>query len=263
MLSYPQIDPVAIQLGPLKVHWYGLMYLLGFYGFWWLGTRRARLAHVHWQSEQISDLLFFGVMGVVLGGRIGYTLFYNLPGFVADPLMILRIWEGGMSFHGGLLGVVVATALYARKAGRPLGEVLDFAAVLTPFGLMTGRIGNFINAELWGAPTDLPWGMVFPGAGPEPRHPSMLYEAALEGAVMLAVLLWFARKPRPMLAASGLFLALYGVFRGLVEMVRVPDAHIGYLAWGWVTMGHLLSLPMILAGVGMLVWAYRFGNRGK
>lgn len=261
MIPYPEIDPVAVQIGPLAIHWYGLMYLLGFYGAWWIGTRRTRLAHVHWQRDDVGDLLFYIVMGVVLGGRIGYTLFYNLPGFLADPLMILRIWEGGMSFHGGLLGVVAAEFLFARKTGRHVFDVADFTAVLIPFGLLTGRIGNFINAELWGAPTDLPWGMVFPNAGPEPRHPSMLYEALLEGAVLLAVLLLFARKPRPALAASGLFLLLYGIFRSLVELVRVPDAHIGYLAWGWVTMGQVLSLPMIAVGAGMLVWAYRFQNK--
>ena len=260
MLKHPGFDPVAISLGPLKVHWYGLMYLVGFYGSWWIGVLRTRLAHVHWSREDVGDLLFYIVLGVVLGGRIGYTLFYNFSGFIADPLVILRIWEGGMSFHGGLLGVVVAEFAFARKTGRHVFDVADFTAVLVPFGLLTGRIGNFINGELWGAPTDLPWGMVFPAAGPEPRHPSMLYEAFLEGAVLLAVLLGFARKPRPPLAASGLFLLLYGIFRSLIEFIRTPDAHIGYLAWGWVTMGQVLSLPMILAGAGMLVWAYRFGR---
>lgn len=257
MLTHPNIDPVAISLGPLQVHWYGLMYLLGFYGAWWLGVRRTRLAHVRWHQDEVGDLLFYIVLGVILGGRIGYTVFYNFSGFLADPLTLLRIWEGGMSFHGGLLGVVVAEFLFARKSGKHVFDVADFTAVLVPFGLLTGRIGNFINGELWGAPTSLPWGMVFRDGGPEPRHPSMLYEAFLEGAVLLAVLLWFARKPRPALAASGLFLVGYGVFRSLVELVRVPDAHIGYLAFGWVTMGQVLSLPMILIGAGMLIWAYR------
>lgn len=257
MLTHPNIDPVAISLGPLQVHWYGLMYLLGFYGAWWLGVRRTRYAHVRWHQDEVGDLLFYIVLGVILGGRIGYTVFYNFSGFLADPLTLLRIWEGGMSFHGGLLGVVAAEFLFARKSGKHVFDVADFTAVLVPFGLLTGRIGNFINGELWGAPTSLPWGMVFRDGGPEPRHPSMLYEAFLEGAVLLAVLLWFARKPRPALAASGLFLVGYGVFRSLVELVRVPDAHIGYLAFGWVTMGQVLSLPMILIGAGMLIWAYR------
>ena len=257
MLTHPNIDPVAISLGPLQVHWYGLMYLLGFYGAWWLGVRRTRLKHVRWHQDEVGDLLFYIVLGVILGGRIGYTVFYNFSGFLADPLTLLRIWEGGMSFHGGLLGVVVAEFLFARKTGKHVFDVADFTAVLVPFGLLTGRIGNFINGELWGAPTSLPWGMVFRDGGPEPRHPSMLYEAFLEGAVLLVLLLWFARKPRPALAASGLVLVGYGLFRSLVELVRVPDAHIGYLAFGWVTMGQVLSLPMILIGCGMLIWAYR------
>lgn len=263
MLQHPNFDPVAISLGPLQVHWYGLMYLIGFYGCWWLGVRRTRLGHVHWKQNEVGELLFYIVMGVILGGRLGYTVFYNFSGFAADPLVILRIWEGGMSFHGGLIGVVVAEFLFARRTGRHVFDVADFTAVLVPFGLLTGRIGNFINGELWGAPTDMPWGMVFPGAGPEPRHPSMLYEAILEGAVLLAVLLWFARRPRPALAASGLFLLLYGVFRSLVELVRVPDAHIGYLAGGWLTMGQVLSLPMIIAGAAMLGWAYSSANKER
>lgn len=259
MLNYPNIDPVALQLGPLKIHWYGLSYLIGFYGAWWIALRRTRLAHVNWTKDEVSDLLFYAVMGIILGGRLGYTLFYNFSGWLADPLVLLRIWEGGMSFHGGLIGVVTAIILFARKTGRPIHEVGDFTVVVVPFGLMTGRIGNFINGELWGGPSDLPWAMVFPGAGPEARHPSMLYEAFLEGAVLLAILLWFSSKPRPALAVSGVFLFGYGLFRSLVETVRVPDEHIGYLAWDWLTMGQLLSLPMMLAGAAMLAWGY-FGG---
>lgn len=258
MLVHPNFDPVALRLGPLAVHWYGLMYLLGFWGSWWLGTRRAQLQHINWPKDRVTDLLFYIVMGVILGGRIGYTLFYNLPTFLADPLVILRMWEGGMSFHGGLIGVIVAFFLFARHTQLNVFDIADFAAPLIPFGLFTGRIGNFINGELWGAPTSLPWGMVFAHAGPEPRHPSMLYEAGLEGLALLAILWWFGKKPRPRMAVSGLFVVLYALFRTLVEFVRLPDAHIGYLfGTNWITMGMTLSVPMWLLGFFMLGWAYR------
>ncbi|HEX4872448.1 MAG TPA: prolipoprotein diacylglyceryl transferase [Nevskiaceae bacterium] len=258
MLEHPGFSPVALALGPVKIHWYGLMYLLGFYGFWWLSLRRGRHSRPPFGATAVSDLLFFGVVGVILGGRLGYTFFYNFNGFLADPVVILKIWEGGMSFHGGLLGVLVAMALYARSRRLSFFEVTDFIAPAVPFGLFTGRLGNFINQELWGAPTTLPWGMVFPN-DPEglPRHPSMLYEAGLEGLLLLAILLWFGARPRPRMAVSGLFLLLYGVFRSLVEFVRLPDAHIGYLAGDWLTMGHLLCLPMILGGLLLLGLAYR------
>jgi phosphatidylglycerol---prolipoprotein diacylglyceryl transferase len=258
MLTHPNFDPVALQLGPVAIHWYGLMYLIGFAGCWWLATRRTRLAHVNWTQEQVGDLLFYVALGVILGGRVGYTLFYNFSGFLKDPLVLLRIWEGGMSFHGGLLGVLVALWLFGRRHGLGFVDVGDFATPVIPFGLLTGRIGNFINGELWGKPTDLPWGMVFAHAPTaDPRHPSMLYEAFLEGAVLLAAMLWFARRPRPWMAVSALFLLLYGVFRIAVEFVRLPDAHIGYLAGGWLTMGMVLTAPMVVAGALMLAWAYR------
>lgn len=258
MLIHPDFDPVALNLGPVQVHWYGLMYLIGFYGVWYLGVRRGKAAHMPFSAQAMSDLLFFAALGVILGGRVGYTLFYNLPGFLADPVEIFRIWKGGMSFHGGLIGVIVAGWLYARSRKLPFFHVMDLAAVISPFGLLMGRIGNFINAELWGAPSSLPWAMVFAN-DPErlPRHPSMLYEAFLEGLVMLVILWWFSSRPRPPMALSGLFLVLYGTFRGLVELVRVPDAHIGYLAWGWLTMGQLLCLPMLLTGGLLLILAYR------
>ena len=257
MLVHPNFDPIAIKLGPVAIHWYGLMYLVGFAGSWWLGTKRAQLPHYQWPTERVGDLLFYVALGVILGGRLGYTFFYNFNGFLADPLVLLRIWEGGMSFHGGLLGVVVAYLLYARNFKLDPFVVGDFAAPLIPFGLLTGRIGNFINGELWGKPTDLPWGMVFAHAPTaEPRHPSMLYEAFLEGVVLLAVLWWFGLKPRPRMAVAGLFLLLYGMFRFAVEFVRLPDAHIGYLAFGWLTMGQVLSTPMVLAGALMLALAY-------
>jgi phosphatidylglycerol:prolipoprotein diacylglycerol transferase len=257
MIQYPQIDPVAVALGPLKVHWYGLMYLLGFWAGWWLSLRRGRRDFTPFSSQALSDLLFFIVLGVILGGRIGYTFFYNLPNFLDNPLVIFRIWEGGMSFHGGLLGVVIALGWYARSRKLSFFYVADFIVPVIPVGLLTGRIGNFINAELWGAPTTLPWAMVFP-TDPQrlPRHPSMLYEAFLEGLVLLCVMLWFSRKPRPPMAVSGLFLVLYGSFRWAVEFVRVPDVQIGYLAFGWLTMGQVLCIPMLAAGALMLGLAY-------
>jgi phosphatidylglycerol:prolipoprotein diacylglycerol transferase len=261
MLTYPDIDPVAVSLGPVAIHWYGLMYLIGFVGGWWLGVVRARRPESGWQTSEIGDLLFYVALGVILGGRVGYILFYNFGLFLDDPLMLLRVWQGGMSFHGGLLGVLLAMWLYGRKTGRSFFQVTDFMAPFVPIGLGAGRIGNFINGELWGAPTDLPWGMVFPFVDDQPRHPSMLYEALLEGLVLFVVLWLYSSKPRPTRAVSGMFLLGYGVFRFGVEFVREPDAHIGYLAMQWLTMGHLLSAPMIVFGVLLLALAYR--KRGE
>lgn len=255
MLNYPRIDPVAVKLGPLKIHWYGLMYLFGFLGAWFLARKRA--PRHGWKNEEIEDLLFYSALGVVIGGRTGYMLFYNLPQLLSNPLSYFYIWEGGMSFHGGLLGVLAAMWLFGRKHTHPFWEVTDFIAPLVPIGLFFGRIGNFINAELWGKVTDLPWAMAFPGGGPLPRHPSQLYEATLEGLVLFTVLWFFSAKPRPRMAVSGLFLLLYGVFRFLVEFVRLPDPQLGYLAFDWVTMGQVLSLPMILVGASLIWLAYR------
>ena len=257
MLIYPDISPVAISVGPLEVHWYGLMYLVGFMGGWWLGRLRTRRPGTGWRAVEIGDLVFYAALGVVLGGRIGYTLVYNFSGFLADPLVLLRIWQGGMSFHGGLVGVLFAMWLYARRTGRTFFHVTDYIAPLIPVGLGAGRIGNFINGELWGRPTDLPWGMVFTFVDAQPRHPSMLYEALLEGVVLFVILWVYSIRPRPTMAVSGLFLLCYGVFRFLVEFVRQPDAQIGYLAFDWLTMGHLLSLPMIVLGAAFLAYAYR------
>ena len=263
MLIHPDIDPVALHLGPLAVRWYGITYLLGFWGFWWLSVRAAKRPWINWPAERVSDLLFYGVLGVILGGRIGYTFFYNVDEaghllFLKDPLVIFRIWEGGMSFHGGLLGVLVAMLVYARQNGLGYWEVTDFIAPAVPFGLMSGRIGNFINGELWGAPTTLPWGMVFQHAPDHlPRHPSMLYEAGLEGLTMLLILQWFSAKQRPRMAISGLFLLLYGTFRFAVEFVREPDIQLGHLyGSSWFTMGMQLCVPMLLAGLGLLTLAY-------
>lgn len=254
MLTYPNIDPVAISLGPLKIYWYGMMYVIGISAAWWLAKRRKN--EIGFSVQQIEDLIFYAAIGVILGGRLGYTFFYNLPAFINDPLILFRVWEGGMSFHGGMLGVFLALAWYGHKLKINFFTLTDFIAPLVPLGLGAGRIGNFINAELWGKVTDAPWAMIFPGAGPLPRHPSMLYEAMLEGVVLFIALNIFILKPRPRKAVSGLFLLLYGCFRFAVEFVRTPDAHIGYLAYDWVTMGHILSFPMILIGLALLIWAY-------
>ena len=264
MLTYPHIDPVAIELGPLKIHWYGIMYLIGFAAVWWLGTRRARRSE-EWREEEISDLVFYGVVGTLIGGRLGYMLFYDLSAVFHDPLQIFKVWQGGMSFHGGLIGVIVAQWLFARRYHKTFFQVTDFLAPLVPIGLGAGRIGNFINGELWGRVTDVPWAMVFPDprAGGLPRHPSQLYEALLEGVVLFLILWFFSRRARPRMVVSGLFLACYGAFRFFIEFYRLPDAQLGYLAFGWLTMGQVLSTPMVLAGAGLMLWGYNRHARGN
>jgi phosphatidylglycerol:prolipoprotein diacylglycerol transferase len=260
MLRYPNIDPIAVNLGPLHVHWYGVMYLLGFAAAWWLGRYRAARPGSSWKAVDVDDFLFYIMLGVILGGRVGYVLFYGLPLWRADWLYPLKIWQGGMSFHGGLLGVLVASAVFARQRGRVIGDVFDFAAPLPGLGLFFGRLGNFINGELWGRPTDVPWAMLVPdpnGGPPIARHPSQLYEATLEGLVLFTIVWLFTMRPRPRYAPSGVFLVCYSLARMLVEFVREPDVGIGYLAFGWLTMGQLLSLPMLLAGIALLLIAYR------
>lgn len=260
MLSYPQIDPILVQLGPLAVRWYGLMYLLGFLCGYWIIRRLAVLRQLPLDAEGISDLLFYAVIGVILGGRMGYVLFYN-PGFYLEhPQQVVAIWEGGMSFHGGFLGVFLVILFFCRKRNLPLLLTADIVATAATLGLGFGRIGNFINAELWGRVTDLPWGMVFPTGGPLPRHPSQLYEALLEG-LLLFVILWTLHrfKARPGVPASVFFLG-YGVFRFGVEFVRQPDVHLGFL-WGGATMGQLLSLPMVAVGVVGLTLVLRRKER--
>lgn len=257
MIIHPNFDPVAIHLGPLDVHWYGLMYVFGFLGVYLLGNYRvkhfASTIRGKWNSDQISDLIFYGALGAVLGGRLGYVLFYKPAEYLANPIDILMVNQGGMSFHGGLLGVILAITILARKTNRTLYDIGDFIAPLAPIGLFFGRMGNFINQELWGKPTDLPWGMVFTTADSSPRHPSMLYEALLEGILLLIVLNIFARKPRAAGVLSGIFLIGYALSRMAVEFVRVPDAHLNYLLFDWVTMGHLLSLPMLALGAFLVM----------
>lgn len=254
MLTFPEIDPVALSLGPLKVRWYGLMYLIGFVGGWWFLRVRVRQLKLDWSEDQVSDLLFYSALGVVLGGRVGYVLFYNFDTFLTDPLMLLRVWEGGMSFHGGLLGVLAAMLWYGRSAQRRFFELTDLIAPVVPIGLGAGRLGNFINGELWGKATDMPWAFMVEGI---PRHPTQLYELLLEGVVMFTVLMWYGRKPRPLMAVSGLFAMMYAVFRGIVELWRLPDAHIGYLDGHWITMGMVLSLPLFAVGFALWHLAHR------
>lgn len=254
MLTYPGFNPIAFELGPVKVHWYGIMYLLGFAGAWWLARRRAAQPNSTWTPADVDDLIFFDMLGVILGGRIGYVLFYGMKFWAGDPWYPLKIWEGGMSFHGGMLGVIAAMSLFAWRRKRNMVDVYDFTAPLPALGLFFGRIGNFINSELWGKVTTVPWGFRVNG---EVRHASQLYEAGLEGLVLFSFLWWFTRKPRPRWAPSGVFMLGYGLSRSLVEFVRVPDEHIGYLAGGWFTEGQLLSVPMIIFGICVLVYAYR------
>ncbi|MFQ3197053.1 MAG: phosphatidylglycerol:prolipoprotein diacylglycerol transferase [Paraglaciecola sp.] len=264
-ITFPQIDPIIFSIGPLSLRWYGLMYLIGFAAAFWLAG--VRLSRTNWSKEQLSDLLFWGFLGVILGGRIGYVMFYQFELFLSDPLYLFKIWTGGMSFHGGLLGVLAALWWFSKKVKCTFLEVGDFIAPLVPIGLGAGRIGNFINSELWGRTTDVSWGIIFPGAGPMPRHPSQLYEFALEGVVLFAILWLFSRKPRPVGAVSGLFLLAYGSFRFLVEFFRQPDQHIGLydgLLPQGISQGQILSLPMIIGGFILLVWALRRGkNSGK
>ncbi|ELC7282496.1 prolipoprotein diacylglyceryl transferase [Aeromonas veronii] len=263
---FSQIDPVAFSLGPLSVRWYGLMYLFGFAFAMWLAGRRADAPNSGWTRNEVSDLLFYGFLGVILGGRVGYVLFYNFDLFLADPTYLFKIWTGGMSFHGGLIGVITAMIWFAHKTKRHFFTVADFVAPLIPFGLGVGRIGNFLNGELWGRVTDVPWAIIFPEAGPEPRHPSQLYQFALEGVVLFIILNLFWRKNPPRGAISGMFLLFYGLFRFLVEFVRQPDSQLG-LYFQEISMGQILSTPMIIAGALMIWAAYKrpqlFGNAVK
>ncbi len=257
MLPYPQIDPVALAIGPLKIHWYGLMYLIGIGAAWLILSRRLNRFDPTWNKEKLSDLVFWVAMGVIVGGRLGYVLFYDLSAYIANPLLIFEGWKGGMAFHGGLIGVMLATWWFGKRNGKSFFQILDFIAPVVPIGLGAGRIGNFINGELWGKATDVPWAMIFP-TDPQQlaRHPSQLYQFALEGVALFLVLWLYSRKPRPTMAVSGMFALFYGIFRFIVEFVRVPDAQLGYLAFGWVTMGQILCLPMIAGGLFLIWLAY-------
>jgi len=256
MLTYPHFNPIAVSLGPIQVHWYGLMYLLGFISAWGLAHWRVKQNKLDWTSEQISDLIFFAALGIILGGRLGYMLFYDTWQFLSQPWIVFKLWEGGMSFHGGLLGVIVAMILFARKIKKSFLQVTDFVVPLVPFGIAAGRMGNFINGELWGRVTDVPWAMVFPRGGPEPRHPSQLYEFGLEGIGLFILVWWYSNKPRPTGCVSAVFLIGYAVCRILAEFFREPDNQFGFVAFDWLTMGQLLSIPMLLAGL----FLYFFSN---
>jgi phosphatidylglycerol:prolipoprotein diacylglycerol transferase len=283
--KYPLIDfdPVAVSIGPLDIHWYGIMYLLAFMSFWLIGNHRAvRQGWWGWGKQDVSDVLFYGMLGVILGGRIGYMLFYASGMLIDDPLSLFRIWDGGMSFHGGLIGVIAAMFLFARKTARSFWQVADFVAPMVPLGLAFGRLGNFIGGELWGRLSDVPWAMIFAkstgfmaddkaaleaawrsGALDHlARHPSQLYQAGLEGLALFALLMWYSRKPRASASISGLFLVGYGVFRFIAEFFRQPDQQLGFLAMHWMTMGMLLSLPMVAAGF-IIMWYARHTEKRR
>jgi phosphatidylglycerol:prolipoprotein diacylglycerol transferase len=263
MLVHPQFDPVAFQIGPVAVRWYGLMYLVGFALFVILGKIRAKQKLLTgWHPRDVDDMLFYGVVGTIVGGRLGYVLFYKPLHYLANPLEVFAVWTGGMSFHGGFLGVLVALWWFARRRGKRWLDVTDFVAPLVPLGLGAGRLGNFINGELWGRPTDGPWGMVFPHVDNLARHPSQLYQFGLEGVLLFVILWTYTSRHRPMGAPSGLFLIGYGAFRFIAEYAREPDSFLGVLAGG-LTMGQWLSLPMIAAGVLMMVWAHRHAAKSQ
>jgi phosphatidylglycerol:prolipoprotein diacylglycerol transferase len=263
MWVYPSIDPVALDLGFAQIHWYGIMYLLGFAGFFLLGSKEAKNSK-HWNKDFVSDFLFYGAIGVILGGRLGYVLFYDLANYIENPLAILQVWQGGMSFHGGMLGVTLAMFWFAyKKMQVSIFVVADFVALLVPIGLFFGRIGNFINGELWGkiaTETNSVFAMQVYDYKLDKlvaKYPTQLLEAFLEGIVLFIILYIFTRKQRPFGSVTGLFLGLYGLFRFFVEFYRLPDSQLGYLMWDWLTMGQILSLPMIIVGFLMVAWSYK------
>jgi phosphatidylglycerol---prolipoprotein diacylglyceryl transferase len=258
MLQFPNLDPVAFELGPLKVHWYGLMYLFAFLSAGVIAHHRSKAPHSLIAKHDVENLVTYGAFGVILGARIGYVVFYGFDRWMEDPLWLFRIWDGGMSFHGGLLGVIVAMIIFAKRIRVPFVSLMDFVAPMVPLGLGFGRMGNFIGQELWGRVTTVPWAMVFPKAGDPAgigRHPSQLYQATLEGLVLF-IILWFSAKPRPRGAVCGLFLLIYSTFRSIIENFRQPDANIGFDLFGTITRGQLLSFPMFVVGTGLIIYAY-------
>lgn len=260
MIQYPGFDKIALEIGPfgslgsLKIHWYGIMYLVAFAAAWWLGRSRAKKPGSTWKPIDVDDFMFFVMLGVIIGGRLGYVFFYGLEFWADDPWYPIKVWDGGMSFHGGLLGVMTALMIFALRRKRRIADVFDFGAPLPGIGLLVGRIGNFINGELWGKTTDVPWGFMVDG---EVRHATQLYEAGLEGLALFCILWWYTSTPRPRMAPTGLFMIIYSVSRITVEFWRVPDQHLSYLFSDWVTMGMLLSLPMLLLGLTLMFMAYR------
>ncbi len=262
MFTFPEFDPIIFSIGFVKIRWYGLMYVIAFLFAWWLALIRCKRDDSIVNAEQVDDLIFYGMLGVIAGGRVGYALVYGWSELTSDPFYLFRITEGGMSFHGGLVGVILAMWWYGRRIGHDMLTVTDFVAPLVPLGLGFGRIGNFINGELWGKETEGWWGVLYNG---RVLHPTQLYEALLEGFLLFAVLWWYSSKPRPRMAVSGLFLLGYGIGRFIVEFVRVPDSHMGddgYVLFGWVTTGQILTLPMLVAGVALMALAYRRQAQG-
>ncbi len=256
MFIYPHINPVAIQLGPLKIHWYGFMYLVGFLSAWVLAKYRSSKQNNKWTTEMVSDVIFYSAIGVVIGGRVGYMLFYGLSDFINHPLSIFEIWNGGMAFHGGVIGVAIALLFFSKKYHLNFFDVTDFIVPFVPIGLGAGRIGNFINGELWGRVTTMPWGMIYPHVDAMPRHPSEVYEFLLEGVTLFCILWFYSCKPKPRMAVTGLFLLLYGVFRFSCEFFRQPDIQLGFVFDNWMSQGQLLSIPMIVLGAIFLLIAY-------
>ena len=257
MLVHPNFSPVALDLGVIQIHWYGLMYLCAFAFSYWIFKKFSVLGKPPLPANQVDDAVFYGAMGVIIGGRFGYVFFYGFDHFLEEPLWLFKVWEGGMSFHGGFIGVVIAAIIFAKRHQVRLGELCDRVALAAPMGLGFGRLGNFIGQELWGRPTDVPWGMMFPN---DPsglaRHPSQLYQMAMEGVLLFLIIYWFTRKERPEWSAGAMFVMCYGIFRFVAEFFRQPDAHIGFDLFGWLSRGQVLSLPMIALGVAALSWAY-------
>ena len=257
MIAYPEIEPVALSFGPLKIHWYGLMYLIGFVGSWYYGMSRAKRDDIAWTRKQVEDVIFYGALGVILGGRLGYTLFYNFASFIDNPISIFYIWQGGMSYHGGMLGVFIGLYLFGRKNGLSFFQVSDYIAPWVPIGLGAGRLGNFINMELPGRAmeTVMPWALDY--GDHIARHPSSLYQFLTEGVLFFLILWWYSSKPRPHAAISAMYMFCYGCFRFFTEFFREPDSHMGFIAFDWMTMGQLLSLPMIIFGIVVFYFAHK------